>query len=138
MLRLQHYTLFMLAILFFWPLSCFANKDVRLVKKISRRFEKIHDIDYELSLRRISNTDATSKFYREVNKIAHYFDSVSDTATIKIPLKEFLEQWSHIERISASIQESDQKFMADVTSFYLRGLVRRRGSSKTLFPVYKA
>ena len=71
-----------------------------------------------------------------VSEIANISPRLSDTAALKIPLQEFLSKWSNRDKILTSLLKNDQTFMADVTGFYLRGLVTRKKGHKTLFPVY--
>lgn len=136
--QIRPFALMILLNLLAWPFFSFANKDARMVKKVGRRFEKIHATDYAYSLRKISDSEAAEKFYTEIKKIEKIYHSISDTAAIQIPLKSFLDKWHTLEVIHDSILNGDQKFMADVTAFYLQGLVRRREGTKTLFPAYKA
>jgi hypothetical protein len=61
--QIRPFALMMLLNLLAWPFFSFANKDARMVKKVGRRFEKIHATDYAYSLRKISDSEAAEKFY---------------------------------------------------------------------------
>lgn len=136
-----HTAMFLLvAITLQWPWNCFAGKEERAIRKIGKRLEKIHAISYQLSLHPNEKTmliNSANKIYRELTIIQKHYPSVSDTAPIKEPLQKFLSRWNNAELIAGSLSDGEQKFMADVTAFYLRGLVERKKEGKTIFPMFK-
>lgn len=122
---------------FQWPFLSFAGKEVRAIKKVGRHFEKIHKINDQYSLMRSGADRAAMDMHKEVKSIQKWYPAISDTAAIKVPLKQFLEQWSTQELIRASLLDGRQEFLAEANSFYLRGFVKRRQEFKTLFPLFR-
>lgn len=120
-----------------WPFSCFANKESRAIKQVGRHMDRIHDIDHACSLQKMSAADAAIAMFAQVQAIRKVSASIPDSAALKEPLQRFLNTWTSAALIEASIRDGRQFFMADVTGFYLQGLVPRRDGSKTLFPIYK-
>ncbi|WP_428653885.1 hypothetical protein [Runella sp.] len=80
---------------------------------------------------------AANNIYKEVKSISKLDKFISDTAAIKMPLKQFLDKWNTQDLIKSSVLNGKQEFMADANSFYMQGLVKRRGESKTLFPIFR-
>lgn len=103
-------------------------------------FDRIHAISYHQSLHP-NDKDVISisaeKMFQEVTGIQQLLPGISDTAAIREPLQLFLSKWNNPEQIRGSLSDGNQKFMADVTAFYLRGLVQRKGEGKTLFPLFR-
>lgn len=130
----------LVAITIQWPWNCFAGKEERVIRKIGKRLEKIHAFSYQLSLLPNEKTKlitSANKIFRQLTVIQKYYPIISDTAPIKEPLQTFLSRWNSTELIAGSLSDGEQKFMADVTAFYLRGLVERKKEGKTIFPMFK-
>lgn len=120
-----------------WPLGCFASKEAKAIKQIGRCMDRIHTIDRDRNLQKITAVNAAAAMYAEVEAIRKASLSIPDTAAIKAPLRQFLGTWTSPAVIQASIEDGRQLFMADVTGFYLQGLVEHRDGSRTLFPIYR-
>lgn len=120
-----------------WPFISFANREARAIKKVGRHFEKIYKVNYKYSLMRSGADMAANDMYKEVKSIHKLYKFISDTAAIKMPLKQFLDKWNTQERIKSSVLNGKQEFMADANSFYMQGFVKRRSESKTLFPLFR-
>lgn len=116
------------------PLGCLGSKQDRAIAKVGRHMERIHDAHYTWSLRKATSTETAARMHKEVEGIRRQFVVIADTAAIKEPLREFLEQWGEAGRIEASLLDGEVRFMTAVTAFYMRGLVQRRDGGKTLFP----
>lgn len=120
-----------------WPLGCFASKEAKAIKRIGRCMERIHAIDRDHSSQKIAEAEAATRMYAQVDAIRKAALAIPDSALITAPLKDFLAKWNSVGSIQASIADGRQLFMADVTGFYLRGLVERRDGSRTLFPIHR-
>lgn len=118
----------------FWPLGCSGNKESRAIAKVGRHLERIHDVSYAYSLKKTTANAAAASMHKEVDGIRKRFVSISDTAAIKEPLTAFLARWTTPASIEASLLDGRSEFMAQVTAFYMRGLVERREGGRTLFP----
>lgn len=118
--------------------NCFSNSNARVIDKIGRHFDKIKDIDWQLSLNKTEPLPASEKMMEQVAALQKLNLKVSENEPIKVALNEFLTKWATREFIYQSLINNDQKFMADVTSFYLRGLVKYKKGWKTLFPFFRA
>lgn len=124
-------------VLMVWPFDLFAGGEARAIKQVGRLMDKIHRIDDACQLKKTTEADAAAAMFVEVEKIRKLAANISDTAAIKQPLEQFLSTWTSAALIQASIADGRQVFMADVTGFYLRGLVEHREGSRTLFPMFR-
>lgn len=73
----------------------------------------------------------------QVQGIQRAAEAVPDSAAIHERLQRFLSVWTSAERIRASLADGRQAFMAEVTGFYLHGLVERRSEGRTLFHLFR-
>lgn len=107
------------------------------IDKVGHHLQKIKDIDYKLSLKKIDAALAAQKIISHVKEIDILHKKISESEPIKELLTSFLYKWNTEDKILASLSDGNQQFMSEVTAFFLRGHVKHKDGWKTLFPIFK-
>lgn len=107
------------------------------ITKIGKHLDKIKAIEYKQSLKQIDELEAAEKIMPHVNAIKELSKKVTAGEPIKEYLTAFVITWDTVEKIRVSLIDERVRFMTDVTTFYMRGFVKDKKGSKTLFPIFK-
>lgn len=107
------------------------------IDKVGHHLQKIKDIDYKLSLKKINAELAAQKIISHMKEIKQLDTKISDNAPIKALLTPFIEKWNTEDNILASLTDGDHLFMTEVNVFFVRGHVKYKDGWKTLFPIFK-
>lgn len=107
------------------------------IDKVGHHLQKIKDIDYKLSLKKIDSALAAQKIISHMKEIEQLDTKISDNEPIKALLIPFMEKWNTEDNILASLTDGDRLFMTEVNVFFVRGHVKYKDGWKTLFPIFK-
>jgi hypothetical protein len=107
------------------------------IEKIGHHLQKIKDIDYKLSLKKINSAQASKRMMSHMEEIKQLDTKISDKEPIKALLTPFIEKWNTEDDILVSLTNGDHLFMTEVNVFFIRGHVKYKDGWKTLFPIFK-
>lgn len=107
------------------------------VKKVGYHLQKIKDISYKLSVKKIDASQAAKRILSHMEDIKQLDSKISDTEPIKALLTLFIEKWNTEDNILASLTDGEHLFMSEVNAFFIRGYVAYKDEWKTLFPIFK-
>jgi hypothetical protein len=116
--------------------GCFTGA-VKPIEKVGHHLQKIKDISYKLSVKKIDASQAAKRILSHMEDIKQLDSKISDTEPIKALLTLFIEKWNTEGNILASLTDGDHLFMTDVNVFFVRGHVKYKDGWKTLFPIFK-
>lgn len=105
--------------------------------KVGNHLEKIKELNYKLSLKKIDVNLAVKKIADHIKAIGKLNKKISDNEPIKELLNAFIEKWNTEDKIFASLTDGKQQFMSEVNAFFIRGYVKYKDGWKTLFPIFK-
>lgn len=106
-------------------------------EKIGYHLEKIKDIHYKLSLKKLDTKLAASKMMSHVISIQKLSKKIAEDEHMKDFLSEFVSKWTSEEKITASLMDGKSEFMSEVNVFFVRGYIKVKDGWKTLFPIFK-
>ncbi|MBK9256686.1 MAG: hypothetical protein IPM42_14455 [Saprospiraceae bacterium] len=107
------------------------------VDKVGHQLEKIKEVNYKYSLKKIDALLAAQKMAGHMKAIEKLNKKISDNEPIKEFLNSFIEKWNTEDNILASLTDGDHLFMTEVNVFFSRGYVKYKDGWKTLFPIFK-
>lgn len=107
------------------------------IDKVGHHLQKIKDINYKLSIKKIDPPLAAQKIVSHMKEIKQLDAKISDNEPIKALLTLFIVKWNTVDNILASLTDGDHLFMTDVNVFFVRGHVKYKDGWKTLFPIFK-
>jgi hypothetical protein len=116
--------------------GCFARAG-KPIEKVGHHLQKIKDIDYKRSLKKLDATLTTKKIMPHMVEINQLNKKISDNEPVKEFLNSFIEKWNAEDKILTSLKEGNQQFMSEVNAFFIRGYVKYKEGWKTLFPIFK-
>jgi hypothetical protein len=107
------------------------------INKVGHHLQKIKDINYKLSIKKIDPPLAAQKILSHMEEIKQLDTKISDNEPIKALLTLFIVKWNTVDNILASLTDEDHLFMTEVNVFFVRGHVKYKDGWKTLFPIFK-
>lgn len=116
--------------------GCFAISG-KPTDKVGHHLEKIKDIDYKRSLKKMDTTLAAKKIMSNLEEIKQLNTKIPENEPIKALLTPFVEKWNAEDKIFATLNDGNHHFMIDVNAFFIRGHVKTKDGWKTLFPIFK-
>lgn len=116
--------------------GCFAGAG-KPIEKVGHHLQKIKDISYKLSVKKIDAPQAAKRILSHMEDIKQLDSKISDTEPIKVLLLPFIEKWHSENNILASLTDGEHLFMSEVNAFFIRGYVAYKDGWKTLFPIFK-
>jgi hypothetical protein len=116
--------------------GCFAISG-KPTDKVQHHLEKIKEINYKHSLKKIDATLAAKKMVIHMIAIEKLNKKISDIESIKELLTSFIEKWNSEAQILGSLKDGNHFFMIEVNAFFIRGHVKTKDGWKTLFPIFK-
>lgn len=117
-------------------LGCVAGAG-KPIEKIGHHLQKIKDINYKLSIKKIDAPQAAKRIMSHMKEIKQLDTKISENEPIKTLLTLFIEKWNTEDNILASLTDGDHLFMSEVNVFFVRGHVKYKDGWKTLFPIFK-
>jgi len=109
----------------------------KITDKVGHHLEKIKDIEYKRSLKKIGTELAAKKIMLHMKDIEKLQSKISDQEPIKDLLTAFINKWNTENKILESLRDGNQHFMIEVNAFFIRGFVRAKEGWKTLFPMFR-
>ena len=109
----------------------------KLTARVGHHLEKIKDIEYKRSLKKIDNILAAKKIMLHMKDIEKLQKRISEQEPIKELLTSFTNKWNTENKILESLRDGNQQFMSEVNAFFIRGFVRAKEGWKTLYPIFK-
>ena len=89
------------------------------IDKIGHHLQKIKDIDYKLSLKKIDAPQAAKRIMSHMEEIEILHTKISESEPIKGLLTPFVEKWDAEDIIFASLNDRNHHFMIEVNVFFV-------------------
>ncbi|MBK9150941.1 MAG: hypothetical protein IPM26_08030 [Saprospiraceae bacterium] len=96
--------LILICLILFQGITACVHPDKKAINKIRIKLEKIKEINYRLSLRKIPPEDAALKISVYIQDLQKLNLKVSEDEAFQELLNSFLEKWHSEERVQESLQ----------------------------------
>ena len=111
--------------------------NIKAKRKIGHQLNKIKEINYQLSLKKLKPEIAAEKIFGHIKAMEILSHQIAEDEPIKQLLTVFSRKWKTENQICKSLTDGMHQFMSEVTSFFLRGYLPYSDARYALISLFR-